>query len=198
MNKKKKVVNTSIYPDEVIERLARCFYPAILECFNSGVLQLWSASTVKKANGPSPPGRRNRPDPFPKKNRTFPPGNALLYIRAANDFFQTSAPFGVRLSFCPSGNTRHGLARPAFWYGFGQGIAPWFSSPKKMKNPNPSPIGKRFGFCACGAPPGTRTLGPLIKRNREAFFVQTGILRKSVIFIKLSSFYPFLSVAFFA
>ena len=35
MNKKKKVVNTSIYPDEVIDRLARCFYPAILECFNS-------------------------------------------------------------------------------------------------------------------------------------------------------------------
>ena len=35
MNKKKKVVNTSMYPDEVIERLARCFYPAILECFNS-------------------------------------------------------------------------------------------------------------------------------------------------------------------
>ena len=33
--KKKKVVNTSIYPDEVIERLARCFYPAILEYFNS-------------------------------------------------------------------------------------------------------------------------------------------------------------------
>ena len=24
-----------MYPDEVIERLARCFYPAILECFNS-------------------------------------------------------------------------------------------------------------------------------------------------------------------
>ena len=35
LSKKKKVVNTSIYPDEVIERLARCFYPAILECFNS-------------------------------------------------------------------------------------------------------------------------------------------------------------------
>ena len=35
LNKKKKVVNTSMYPDEVIERLARCFYPAILECFNS-------------------------------------------------------------------------------------------------------------------------------------------------------------------
>ena len=35
LHKKKKVVNTSMYPDEVIERLARCFYPAILECFSS-------------------------------------------------------------------------------------------------------------------------------------------------------------------
>ena len=34
MNKKKKAVNHSCYPDEVIERLARCFYPAILESFN--------------------------------------------------------------------------------------------------------------------------------------------------------------------
>ena len=38
-----------------------------------------------------------------------------------------------------------------------------FCLPKKTKNPNPSPIGKKFGFCCCGAPPGTRTLGPLIK-----------------------------------
>ena len=38
MNKKKKVVNTSIYPDEVIERLARCFYPVIFsdEAYLSG------------------------------------------------------------------------------------------------------------------------------------------------------------------
>ena len=41
-----------------------------------------------------------------------------------------------------------------------------FSFPKKTKNPNPSPIEKRFGFSWFGAPPGTRTLGPLIKRNR--------------------------------
>ena len=32
---KKKAVNNSCYPDEVIERLARCFYPAILESFNN-------------------------------------------------------------------------------------------------------------------------------------------------------------------
>mgnify|MGYP003187256908 CR=1 FL=1 len=46
-----------------------------------------------------------------------------------------------------------------------------FCFPKKTKNPNPSPIGKKFGFCCFGAPPGTRTLGPLIKRNRCATIV---------------------------
>ena len=43
-----------------------------------------------------------------------------------------------------------------------------FCFPKNTKNPNPSPIGKKFGFCCCGAPPGTRTLGPLIKRETNA------------------------------
>ena len=46
-----------------------------------------------------------------------------------------------------------------------------FCFPKKTKNPNPSPIGKKFGFCCCGAPPGTRTLGPLIKRNQRATII---------------------------
>ena len=34
LNKKKKPTNTSPYPDEVIDRLARAFYPAILACWN--------------------------------------------------------------------------------------------------------------------------------------------------------------------
>ena len=42
---------------------------------------------------------------------------------------------------------------------------------KNTKNPNPSPIGKKFGFYCCGAPPGTRTLGPLIKRNQRATII---------------------------
>ena len=46
-----------------------------------------------------------------------------------------------------------------------------FCFPKNTKNPNPSPIGKKFGFCCCGAPPGTRTLGPLIERNQRATIV---------------------------
>ena len=35
LNKKKKSTNLSPYPDEVIDRLARAFYPAILACWNS-------------------------------------------------------------------------------------------------------------------------------------------------------------------
>ena len=35
LNKKKKSTNTSPYPGEVIDRLARAFYPAILACWNS-------------------------------------------------------------------------------------------------------------------------------------------------------------------
>ena len=35
LNKKKKSTNTSPSPDEVIDRLARTFYPAILACWNS-------------------------------------------------------------------------------------------------------------------------------------------------------------------
>ena len=32
-----------------------------------------------------------------------------------------------------------------------------FCFPKNTKNPNPSPIGKKFGFCCCGAPRKTST-----------------------------------------
>ena len=35
LKQKKKSTNTSPYPDEVIDRLARAFYPAILACWNS-------------------------------------------------------------------------------------------------------------------------------------------------------------------
>ena len=69
-----------------------------------------------------------------------------------------------------------------------------FCFPKNTKNPNPSPIGKKFGFCCCGAPPGTRTLGPLIKSqllyqlsqrcilSRCGFFILTTMSRRLPIF----------------
>ena len=43
-----------------------------------------------------------------------------------------------------------------------------FCFPKNTKNPNPSPIGKKFGFCCCGAMEGTRTPGLLIRSARRA------------------------------
>ena len=54
MNKKKKSTNTSPYPDEVIDRLARTFYPAILACWNSEEGQrefaAWQAEQAHHAN----------------------------------------------------------------------------------------------------------------------------------------------------
>ncbi len=104
MNKKKKSTNTSPYPDEVIDRLARAFYPVILACWNSEegqrslvgarplhllsqtVLPLKSPTgafiaPLRFANASLPRGRRNRLIMQTTKNRKFPPvGNSLLYI----------------------------------------------------------------------------------------------------------------------
>ena len=54
LNKKKKSTNTSPYPDEVIDRLARACYPAILACWNSEEGQrefaAWQAEQAHHAN----------------------------------------------------------------------------------------------------------------------------------------------------
>ena len=54
LNKKEKSTNTSPYPDEAIERLARAFYPAILACWNSEEGQrefaAWQAEQAHHAN----------------------------------------------------------------------------------------------------------------------------------------------------
>ena len=62
MNKKKKSTNTSPYPDEAIERLARAFYPAILACWNSeeGQRSLVGARPLHLANA-RPFGRLKAP-----------------------------------------------------------------------------------------------------------------------------------------
>ena len=105
LNKKKKSTNTSPYPDEAIERLARAFYPAILACWNSEegqrslvggkappsclrktVRSLKSPTgafiaPLRCANASLPRGRRSRLIMQTTKNRKFPPvGNSLLYI----------------------------------------------------------------------------------------------------------------------
>ena len=42
---------------------------------------------------------------------------------------------------------------------------------EENKKSEPFSYREKFGFCCCGAPPGTRTLGPLIKRNQRATIV---------------------------
>ena len=62
MNKKKKSTNTSPYPDEVIDRLARAFHPAIFACWNSeeGQRSLVGARPLHLANA-RPFGRSKAP-----------------------------------------------------------------------------------------------------------------------------------------
>ena len=85
MNKKKKSTNTSSYPDEAIERLARAFYPAILACWNSEEGQrefaAWQAEQAHHA-----PAMRNR---------AFLMGNALLYISLSCVDFGRVRPWGA-------------------------------------------------------------------------------------------------------
>ena len=54
LNKKEKSTNTSLYPDEIIDRLAQAFYPAILACWNSEEGQrefaAWQAEQAHHAN----------------------------------------------------------------------------------------------------------------------------------------------------
>ena len=62
LNKKKKSTSTSPYPDEVIDRLARAFYPATLACWNSeeGQRSLVGAEALHLANA-RPFGRSKAP-----------------------------------------------------------------------------------------------------------------------------------------
>ena len=64
-----------------------------------------------------------------------------------------------------------------------------FCFPKNTKNPNPFPIGKKFGFCCCGAPPGTRTLGPLIKRAGRGVVSKSGSFDSSSFLHKAAWFF---------
>ena len=94
LNKKKKVVNTSIYPDEVIERLARCFYPAILECFSSEEGQraftAWQEEQARLTT---------------KEKQDAPTGERpALHSNCQRLFSDEAHPSGASLSFCSSVN----------------------------------------------------------------------------------------------
>ena len=89
LNKKKKSTNTSPYPDEVIDRLARAFYPAILACWNSEEGQReFSAWQAEQAHhNPS------------KEKQSVPDGERpVVHIAIVCGFWQ-GASFGVHPVF---------------------------------------------------------------------------------------------------
>ena len=89
MNKKKKSTNTSPYPDEVIDRLARAFYPAILACWNSEEGQrefaAWQAEQAHHTAS--------------KEKQSVPTGSALLYISLLSVVFGRVRPIQGRTLF---------------------------------------------------------------------------------------------------
>ena len=89
LNKKKKSTNTSPYPDEVIDRLARAFYPAILACWNSEEGQrefaAWQAEQAHHTAS--------------KEKQSVPTGSALLYISLLSVVFGRVRPIQGRTLF---------------------------------------------------------------------------------------------------
>ena len=78
-----------IYPDEVIDRLARAFTQPSLP-----------AGTARKASVSLLHGRRNRFILLEKRSRKFPLGNSLLYISFLSVAFGRVRPGGRTLCFC--------------------------------------------------------------------------------------------------
>ena len=90
MNKKKKSTNTSHYPDEVIDRLARAFYPAILACWNSEEGQrefaAWQAEQAHHANN---------------EKQEVPTGELpVVHIAIVCGFWQGASYSGAHPVFC--------------------------------------------------------------------------------------------------
>ena len=91
MNKKKKSTNTSPYPDEVIDRLARAFYPAILACWNSEEGQrefaAWQAEQAHHTTS--------------KEKQSVPDGERpVVHIAIVCGFWQGASYSGAHPVFC--------------------------------------------------------------------------------------------------
>ncbi|WP_270565017.1 transposase [Faecalibacterium prausnitzii] len=91
LNKKKKSTNTSPYPDEVIDHLARAFYPAILACWNSEEGQrefaAWQAEQTHISG---------------KEKQEVPAGELpVVHIAIVCGFWQGASEWRTLFLFCP-------------------------------------------------------------------------------------------------
>ena len=92
MNKKKKS-NKSGYPDEAIKTLARCFYPSMVEFFNSEEGQREYEEWLKEQEA-----LQALPVAAEKQQDTPREGNALLYIDVS---YRGVSAWAHLLFFCP-------------------------------------------------------------------------------------------------
>ena len=103
MNKKKKSTNTSPYPDEVIDRLARAFYPAILACWNSEEGQrefaAWQAEQAHHT-------------PSKEKQRVPDGERPVVHIAIVCGLWQGASYSGARPVFCFAFNPLTHGSRP--------------------------------------------------------------------------------------
>ena len=109
LNKKKKSTNTSPYPDEVIDRLARAFYPAILACWNSEEGQrefaAWQAEQVHHAAS--------------KEKQSVPDGERpVVHIAIVCGLWQGASYSGAHPVFVSSRLGVHQTASPQLLIGF--------------------------------------------------------------------------------
>ena len=103
MNKKKKSTNTSPYPDEVIDRLARAFYPAILACWNSeeGQREFAAWQAEQAHHTPS------------KEKQSVPDGERpVVHIAIVCGLWQGASYSGARPVFCFAFNPLTHGSRP--------------------------------------------------------------------------------------
>ena len=154
------------------------------------VITVRPTTSVRKSPRKNLPSR-NTPDSF---CRLLHPTKSIAALRGRYFSFMVTCRGGGPSILLTQDRS---VAQKPHW-GFHCCATAAFCFPKNTKNPNPSPIEKRFGFSLFGAMEGTRTPGLLIRRNRMAHFVHFIIWRQNVISIESALFCRCYSVAFFA
>jgi len=154
------------------------------------VITVRPTTSVRKSPRKNLPSR-NTPDSF---CRLLHPTKSIAALRGRYFSFMVTCRGGGPSILLTQDRS---VAQKPHW-GFHCCATAAFCFPKNTKNPNPSPIEKRFGFSLFGAMEGTRTPGLLIRRNRIAHFVHFIIRREIVILIELPLFCRCYFVASFA
>ena len=154
------------------------------------VITVRPTTSVRKSPRKNLPSR-NTPDSF---CRLLHPTKSIAALRGRYFSFMVTCRGGGPSILLTQDRS---VAQKPHW-GFHCCATAAFCFPKNTKNPNPSPIEKRFGFSLFGAMEGTRTPGLLIRRNRMAHFVHFIIQRQIVVLIESPLFCRCYSIAFFA